>query len=189
MPSPTPDEAVAATREWLERAVIGLNLCPFAKAVHVRGRIRYVVSAATDTDALLADLERELQYLLGVSPDETDTTLLIHPQVLGRFADFTDFLDLVEVVVRMQGLSGTLQVAHFHPDYCFADAEPDDLGNYTNRSPYPILHLLREASVARAVAAFPEAASIYERNIAKLQRLGHEGWQALVLGPADEAGG
>ena len=187
MPSPAPDEAITATRKWLERAVIGLNLCPFAKAVHARDRVRYVVSEATDTDALLADLERELQHLLAVSPDETDTTLLIHPQVLGRFDEFVDFLDLVEIVVRMQGLSGILQVAHFHPDYCFADAEPDDLGNYTNRSPYPTLHLLREASVDRAVAAFPEAASIYERNIAKLQQLGREGCQALVLGPADKA--
>ena len=186
-PSPTPDEAIVATRKWLARAVVGLNLSPFAKAVQVRNRVRYVVSEATDTDALLADLERELQHLLAVSPGDTDTTLLIHPQVLGRFAEFVEFLDLVDIVVRMQGLSGILQVAHFHPDYCFADAEPDDLGNYTNRSPYPTLHLLREASVDRAVAPFPEAASIYERNITTLHRLGREGCQALVHGPATEA--
>ncbi|WP_301102099.1 DUF1415 domain-containing protein [Propionivibrio sp.] len=177
--SPSPDEAVAATRKWLERAVIGLNLCPFAKAVHVRKQVRYVLSEAGDSDTLLADLERELHYLAAVSPDETDTTLLIHPYVLGAFDDFTDFLDLVDVVVRTQGLAGTLQVAHFHPDYCFSDTEPGDLGNYTNRSPYPTLHLIREASLDRAVAAFPEAATIYERNIETLEGMGLAGWRAL----------
>jgi hypothetical protein len=178
-PSPTADEAVAATRQWLERAVIGLNLCPFAKAVHVKKQVRYAVSEATDSDALLLDLERELQHLAAVSPDETDTTLLIHPYVLGDFDDFTDFLDLVDVVVRTQGLAGILQVADFHPDYCFADAQADDIGNYTNRSPYPTLHLIREASLDRAVAAFPEAAAIYERNIETLERMGLDGWRAL----------
>ena len=176
---PTPDEAIAATRRWLERAVIGLNLCPFAKAVHVKKQVRYVVSAASDSDALLADLEQELQYLAKASPEETDTTLLIHPHALKRFDDFTDFLDLVDVAVRMQGLSGILQVADFHPDYCFSDAEADDLGNLTNRSPYPMLHLLREESLDRAVRAFPEAATIYERNIETMERLGLEGWRAL----------
>jgi hypothetical protein len=177
--SPTPDQAVAATRKWLERAVIGLNLCPFAKSVHVRNQVRFVLSEAADSDALLADLERELQYLAAVSPAETDTTLLIHPYVLGDFDDFTDFLDLVDVVVRTQGLSGNLQVANFHPDYCFADAEPGDLGNYSNRSPYPTLHLIRESSIDRAVAAFPEAATIFERNIETLERMGVDGWHAL----------
>jgi len=177
--SPTPDEAIAATRKWLERAVIGLNLCPFAKAVHVKKQVRYALSEATDSDALLVDLERELQYLAAASPDETDTTLLIHPYVLGDFGDFTDFIDLVEIVVRTQGLAGILQVANFHPDYCFADAEPGDLGNYTNRSPHPTLHLIREASLDRAVAAFPDAATIYERNIETLERIGLPGWHAL----------
>lgn len=170
--TPTTDGAIAATRKWLERAVIGLNLCPFAKAVHVKNQVRYVVSLATNSDALLADLEQELQYLAKASPEETDTTLLIHPHALQRFDEFTDFLDLVEVAVRMQGLSGILQVANFHPDYCFSDAEADDLGNLTNRSPYPTLHLLREASLDRAVRAFPEAATIYERNIETMERLG-----------------
>ena len=177
--APTADEAIAATRRWLERAVIGLNLCPFAKAVHVKNQVRYVVSEAADSDVLLADLERELQYLAKASPEETDTTLLIHPHALKRFDDFTDFLDLVDVAVRMQGLSGILQVANFHPDYCFADVEADDLGNLTNRSPYPTLHLLREESLDRAVRAFPEAATIYERNIDTMERLGREGWRAL----------
>jgi len=177
--SPTADEVIATTRNWLERAVIGLNLCPFAKGVHVKKQVRYVVSKATDSDALLADLELELQYLAQVSPEETDTTLLIHPHVLKDFDDFTDFLDLVDVVIRLQGFSGTLQVANFHPDYCFADAETEALGNFTNRSPYPTLHLIREASLDRAIRAFPEAATIYERNIETMERLGLEGWRAL----------
>lgn len=177
--SPTRDEAIALTRRWLERAVIGLNLCPFAKSVHVKQQVRYVVSDATDSDALLAELERELQYLAAVPPEETDTILLIHPYVLQDFDDFTDFLDLVDVVVRTQGLAGNLQVANFHPDYCFSDAEPDDIGNHTNRSPYPTLHLIREASIDRAVAAFPDASQIYERNIETLERMGIEGWKAL----------
>jgi hypothetical protein len=173
------DEIVAVTRTWLERAVIGLNLCPFAKGVHVKGQIRYVVSAAQNDTDLLDDLERELKFLAEAAPEEVDTTLLITPDVLIDFADFTDFLDLVEVVLRTQGLGGVLQVASFHPDYVFADAEADDIANHTNRAPYPTLHLIREASLARATAAFPDAADIYERNIETLRELGHEGWRAL----------
>ena len=188
--SPSHDEAIAATGRWLERAVIGLNLCPFAKSVQVKKQVRYVISDATDSDTLLTDLERELAYLTMVSPVETDTTLLIHPYVLNDFDDFTDFLDLVDVFVRTQGLAGTLQVANFHPDYCFSDAEPDDIGNHTNRSPYPTLHLIREASIDRAVAAFPDASKIYERNIETLERLGIEGWRALgVDAPKNPASG
>ena len=186
--SPNGDEAAAATHRWLERAVIGLNLCPFAKSVQVKKQVRYVVSDAADSDALLADLERELQYLAAIPPEETDTTLLIHPYVLTSFDDFTDFLDLVDVVVRTQGLAGTLQVANFHPDYCFADAEPDDIGNHSNRSPYPTLHLIREASIDRAVAAFPDAAQIYERNIETLERIGIEGWRALDVEAPKKSG-
>lgn len=172
-------EIIAATRKWLERAVIGLNLCPFAKAVHVKGQVRYAVSTAQNEDALLDDLERELKFLAENAPDDTDTTLLITPDVLAGFDDFANFLDLVEVVLRTQGLVGVLQVASFHPDYVFADAEPDDVANYTNRAPYPTLHLLREASLARATAAFPDAADIYGRNIETLNELGLEGWRAL----------
>ena len=173
------DEIIATTRKWLERAVIGLNLCPFAKSVHVKGQVRYVVSAAQTEEALLDDLERELKFLTETAPEDTDTTLLITPEVLTDFDAFADFLDLVEVVLRTQGLSGVLQVASFHPDYVFADAEPDDIANHTNRAPYPTLHLIREASLARATAAFPDAADIYERNIETLNKLGLEGWQAL----------
>jgi len=185
------DEIIAITRQWLERAVIGLNLCPFAKGVHVKGQIRYVVSAAQTENALLDDLERELKFLVETAPEDTDTTLLITPDVLTDFDDFTNFLDLVEVVLRTQGLVGVLQVASFHPDYVFADAEADDIANHTNRAPYPTLHLIREASLARATAAFPDAADIYERNIETLHKLGLEGWRALDVAapkkPGDES--
>jgi hypothetical protein len=176
------DEIIAATRKWLERAVIGLNLCPFAKGVHVKGQIRYVVSAAQTEDALLDDLERELKLLVETAPEDVDTTLLITPEVLTDFADFSNFLDLVEVVLRAQGLVGVLQVASFHPDYVFADTEADDIANHTNRAPYPTLHLIREASLARATAAFPDAAEIYQRNIETLRRMGLAGWRALDVG-------
>jgi hypothetical protein len=173
------DEIVAATRKWLERAVIGLNLCPFAKGVHVKGQVRYVVSTARTEEALLDDLERELKLLAETPPAEVDTTLLITPEVLVDFPAFASFLDLVEVVLRTNRLAGILQVASFHPDYVFADAEPDDVANHTNRAPYPTLHLLREASLARATAAFPDAADIYGRNIETLNKLGLDGWRAL----------
>jgi hypothetical protein len=175
-------EIVAATRTWLERAVIGLNLCPFAKSVHVKELVRYVVSEAKDTDALLDELERELKFLVDIAPEEVDMTLLMTPGVLTDFDDFTDFLDLVEVVLRTHGLVGTLQVASFHPDYVFAGEDADDIANCTNRSPYPTLHLIREASLARATAAFPDASEIYLRNIETMRALGLEGWQALGVG-------
>ncbi len=170
---------IAATRRWLERAVIGLNLCPFAKAVHVKGQIRYVVSAAQTSAALLDDFERELKFLTEAGPEDIDTSLLIMPDVLTVFADFTDFLDLAEVVLRINGLVGVLQVASFHPHYVFADGEVDDMANYTNRAPYPTLHLLREASLTKATAASPDAADIYERNIETMHGLGLAGWRAL----------
>ena len=166
--------------------MIGLNLCPFAKAVHVSGRVRYRVSAATTVDALLADLGDELNLLARTDADEIDTTLLIHPQVLGDFLDYNDFLDVADAALDALGLADVLQVASFHPQYQFADTEVDDIGNYTNRSPYPTLHLLRHASVDRAVQAFPDAAAIFDNNIATLRRLGHAGWQRLMSD--DEAG-
>lgn len=172
---------IAATRHWLEQAVIGLNLCPFAKGVHVKEQIRYVVSGAQSDTALLDDLERELQHLKDAAPELLDTTLLILPEVLADFDDFTAFLDLADVILRTHGLVGVLQIASFHPDYVFADAEPDDIANYTNRAPYPTLHLLREESLAKATAAFPDAADIYERNIETMERIGLAGWQALNI--------
>lgn len=181
------ERVVARTRAWIERAVIGLDLCPFAKAVHARERIRYVVSAATTPEALLQDLERELAHLASTPAEATDTTLLIHPEVLGDFLDYNDFLELADDSVERLGFAGVLQVATFHPQYQFADTAPDDITNCTNRSPYPTLHLLREASVDAAVAAFPQTDEIYLRNMQTLRRLGREGWQALDVGPeADE---
>ena len=173
---------VAATVDWLEKAVIGLNLCPFAKSVHVKKQIRYVLSGATTPAALLAELMDELQTLSDASPEEIDTTLLIHPDVLTDFLDYNEFLDVVDAAVEDMGLEGELQVASFHPDYQFADTEQDEISNYTNRSPYPTLHLIREASIARAVESFPDAAEIFEKNIETLEGLGHEGWNKLMAG-------
>jgi hypothetical protein len=175
----TPERIIAQTRSWLERAVIGLNLCPFAKAVHVKQQIRYVVSDATDEEGLLADLLFELQALADSDPEQIETTLLIHPYVLNDFLDYNDFLEVADAAVSELDLDGELQVASFHPDYQFADSHPSDIENFSNRAPYPTLHLLREESVAKAVAAFPDAAQIFDRNIETLRQLGHGGWRAL----------
>ncbi|TWG79234.1 hypothetical protein L602_000700000500 [Cupriavidus gilardii J11] len=185
---PDRDAIVAATRHWLTRAVIGLNLCPFAKSVHVKEQIRYVVSEATDTGALLAELEDELRLLADTDAARIDTTLLIVPRMLGDFDDYNDFLYFSDRLLQSLRLDGVLQIASFHPDYRFADADGDDIENYSNRSPYPILHLLREDSIARAVQAVPDAADIYERNQETLRRLGHQGWQRWMAGAADDDG-
>ena len=179
----TPDHAnfIAATRRWLEVAVIGLNLCPFAKAVHHHQQIRYQVSDAFDVAALRDDLERELLFLSESDPAITDTTLLIAPRILHDFMDYNDFLRVADRLVRKLDLEGTLQVASFHPLYQFAGSDADDIENCTNRSPYPMLHLLREASIERAVAVFPDAQTIVERNLATLRQLGYAGWQALGM--------
>jgi len=171
---------IAATRRWLERAVIGLNLCPFAKAVHVKQLIRYVVSTAQTPDALLDNLEQELALLSEADPERIDTTLLIVPQQFDEFLDFFFFLNEAEALLKRMQLEGVLQIASFHPKFEFAGNDADDIANYTNRSPYPTLHLLREASLDRAVAAFPDAADIYERNIETLEKLGHAGWDKLL---------
>jgi len=173
------EEVVAATRAWLERAVIGLNLCPFAKAVHVKNQIRYAVSAAQTPEDLLADLVAELRTLHAADPSEIDTTLLVHPRLLSDFLDYNDFLELAEAAVAGEGLEGEIQVASLHPQYQFAGTRPEDIENCSNRSPYPTLHLLREASIARAVAVFPDASQIFERNIETLRHLGHDGWRRL----------
>ena len=182
MHTPTPpDEVIALTKAWLEKAVIGLNLCPFAKAVYVKQQIRYVVSSARNTDALYEELSTELQHLHQSDPAEIDTTLLILPELLADFLDYNDFLDVADEAIEDLELDGEIQIASFHPDYQFADSEADDIENYTNRSPYPILHLLREASIERAVEAFPEAEEIYEKNMETLRKLGLEGWTNLQL--------
>jgi uncharacterized protein len=172
--------AIPATQHWLEQAVIGLNLCPFARAVHVKGQIRWVESTARDELGLLEDLVRELRFLAAAEPEAVETTLLIHPHALNDFLDYNDFLDISDAAIEDQGFSGVLQVASFHPKYRFEGTADDDVENLSNRSPYPMLHLLREDSIARAVAAFAGTEAIYERNIETLRRLGAVGWRKLM---------
>ena len=179
-------DPIGDTRRWLERAVIGLNLCPFAKAVVNKGQVRMVLSEARDEEALLAELGEELVRLRDTPAAEVDTTLIVHPQVLGDFLDYNDFLDTADALVEELGLEGVLQVASFHPRYQFADSGPDDIANFTNRSPWPTLHLLREDSVSRAVEAFPDPDAIVERNVETLQKLGHAGWRELLQGTDPE---
>jgi hypothetical protein len=175
----SPDDVIAATQVWLEKAVIGLNLCPFAKAVHIKQQIRYVVSQARTPEDLLKDLMAELETLAEASPEKIDTTLLIHPLVLGDFLDYNDFLDVADGAVEEKDLGGQIQIASFHPDYQFAGTDKDDIENFTNRAPFPMLHLLREESVDKAVAAFPEADTIYEKNMETMRQLGLDGWRRL----------
>jgi hypothetical protein len=180
------EQVLEGTQRWLERAVIGLNLCPFAKSVQVKGQVRTVVSAASTPEDLLAELEAELRHLAEVDSVQTDTTLLVHPFVLQDFLDFNDFLEPADALLDKLGLEGTLQIASFHPQFQFAGTRPDDIDNYTNRTPWPTLHLIREESIYRAVEAFPEAELIYERNIATLRELGLEGWQRLMATPPEK---
>ncbi len=174
-------QAIADTRRWVQRAVIGLNLCPFAKGVEVKEQVRYVVSHASGAKALLADLKRELLALQAADPALLDTTLLIAPDGFYEFLDFNDLLARADSLLADLDLDGVLQIASLHPRYQFADTEPDDIGNYTNRSPYPTLHLLREDSVDRAVAAFPNPEAIFETNMQTMQNLGTAGWDALEV--------
>ena len=175
-------EIVRATQRWVERAVIGLNLCPFARAPYVQQRVHFRVSRARDTEALLNDLHKEMAALQAADPWSRETTLLIHPDVLGDFLDCNDFLDAADARVRALGLEGELQIASFHPDYRFADSADDAIENCSNRSPYPTLHLLREASIASAVAAMADTGDIYRRNLETLRKLGVDGWNALMRG-------
>lgn len=175
------EEVIAATREWIEKAVIGLNLCPFAKSVYVKNQVRIVVSSARHIDGFLEDLDRELDHLAEVDPEVTDTTLLIHPTLFPDFLDFNDVHQIADEAVAEHELEGVIQIASFHPDYQFEGTEPDDITNYTNRAPFPTLHLIREESLDRAVEAFPEAEMIYERNMETLRKLGLAGWLALGL--------
>ncbi|MBQ0131354.1 MAG: DUF1415 domain-containing protein [Comamonas sp.] len=173
------DIVIADTVRWLEKAVIGLNLCPFAKSVHVKGQIHYVVSQASDAEGVALDLHRELEALAEISPEKRDTTLLILPHALQDFLDFNDFTELADDMVEELDLGGILQVASFHPLFQFEGTDVDDVTNCTNRAPYPILHLLREDSIDKAVEAFPEAEMIYERNMQVLGDMGIEGWLDL----------
>jgi hypothetical protein len=178
--------AIEKTRIWLERAVIGLNLCPFAKSVHVKGQIHYAVSHAQTEAELLKDLVVELKALLAQSPLVRDTTLLIAPDCLANFLDFNDFLAVADQALMDLELDGVLQIANLHPNYQFAGTTADDITNFTNRSPYPTLHLLREESIDRAVQAFPQAETIFERNMQTMEQLGPAGWAALALGYGGE---
>ena len=181
------DWIIAQTQAWISRAVIGLNLCPFAKAVMAHDQIRYVVCETTDEAALLHALGDELEHLARVEEQVTSTTLLVHPRVLADFGDFNQFLGEAEHMLARAGFEGIFQLASFHPDYQFAGTTADDVSNASNRSPYPILHLLRETSVERAVAAFPDAAAIYETNIETLRSLGSAGWRKLMQQCQDDA--
>ena len=179
----TDDDVLSQTRHWLEKAVIGLNLCPFAKAVYVKNQVRLVVSQARHADDLLEELDRELDLLAATPADQIDTTLLIHPTLFDDFLDFNDFLEVAENVLEEHDLEGVLQLASFHPRFQFEGTALDDLGNYSNRAPFATLHLLREESIDRAVLAFPEAEAIFEENIKTLEKLGRPGWLALGLHP------
>ena len=175
--------AIADTRRWLERAVIGLNLCPFAKGPHAKGQIHYAVSLGDSRAQLLVLLRSELQALADADPQQRETSLLVVPDQFADFLDFNDFLDEAEAELDALDLVGELQIASFHLQFQFAGTAAADISNATNRSPYPTLHLIREASIDRAVEAFPEADTIFEANIATLQRLGATGWAALEVGP------
>jgi hypothetical protein len=182
--APPPFEATVLhdMQRWLERAVIGLNLCPFAKSVHVRGQVHWAVSLARSSQALEDAVVRELDALVAASPSERDTTLLVVPSGMDDFLEFNLFVADAGRILKRMGLVGILQIASFHPDFQFANTAPDDIGNCTNRAPYPTLHLLRESSIARAVLAFPDAEMIYGNNIDTLERLGHAGWDKLCVG-------
>lgn len=186
MTTTTSDQTIIEhTRQWLEKAVIGLNLCPFAKAPYIKNRVRIVVSHAKHTDGFLEDLDRELLYLASVPTEEVETSLLIHPDLYDDFLKFNDILDFAEQAVLDNDLEGIIQIAPFHPQFQFAGTDPNDISNYTNRSPYPTLHLIREESISKAVEAIPDAAQIFERNIRVLEEMGHEGWQQLKLAPTE----
>jgi hypothetical protein len=174
---------VQDTLRWLERAVIGLNLCPFAKAVYVKGQVHCTVSQASNLEALRDDLLQALKDLVAHEPDERDTTLLIIQNLLQDFVDYNDFLNMADDCLLALDLEGEIQIASFHPQYQFAGTDEDDITNFTNRSPYPTLHLIREASIDRAVAAFPDAEDIFEANMATMNQLGLQGWQDLNVGP------
>jgi len=181
MPEPSQNlQVVEATRQWLEKVVIGLNLCPFAALPWRQGRVRFRVSDATGQPELAEDLADELLALENSDPAECETTLLIHPQVLGDFLDYNDFFDIADRLLEDMALDGTIQIASFHPDYQFADSQPDDPANCTNRSPYPMLHLLREASIEAAIANTPDPDAIFERNIKTMRELGMDGWKELL---------
>jgi hypothetical protein len=189
MPTHDPDHVIATTRAWIERAVIGLNLCPFAKPVFVNDLVRYAVSTAGTEDELLRDLRFELEHLAATPPGDVETTLLIHPRAFADFFEFNDFLSAADALVEALGYTGVLQIASFHPRYQFAGCAADDVTNATNRSPYPTLHLLREDSIERALTNFPSPDAIYRNNLVTLTKLGVDGWNRLRAQFTNDAAG
>jgi hypothetical protein len=175
----TEKQIIAYTSAWVEQVVIGLNLCPFAKPVHTKGQIDYFLSHARDETTLAADLRLAMQRLIASTPDSMDTCLLIHPWVLSDFFDYNNFLNIADEILDELELIGVLQIASFHPHYQFAGTTEDDVTNCTNRSPFPMLHLLREESLDKATAALPDANVIVDRNLNTMITLGHEGWNRL----------
>lgn len=175
----TEKQIIALTSAWVEHVVIGLNLCPFAKPVHTKGQIHYSVSHARDENSLAADLRLSMQNLIATTPDKIDTYLLIHPWVLTDFIDYNNFLDIADEILDELDLIGVLQIASFHPNYQFAGTTADDVTNCTNRSPFPMLHLLREESLDKATIALPDPDVIVNRNLETMTSLGHEGWNKL----------
>jgi hypothetical protein len=171
--APVNDQVVVEhTRRWISSFVIGLGLCPFARPVFDAGRILYAISHSRDENALSNDLASELHLLRASPSTQIETTLLIHPHVLGNFLDYNDFLGVVDQLLEELRLRGIIQVASFHPHYRFTGTEPNAAENYTNRSPYPMLHLLRETSVSQV--ASDEVLKIPRRNIETMRNLGQE---------------
>jgi hypothetical protein len=175
------EEAIAKTVLWIERVVIGLNLCPFAKAIHAKNQIRYEVSNACESRTLLADLKRELSLLVETAPNQIESTFLILSDGLSEFTQYNHFLDLCTLLLEEMQLDGVIQIASFHPHYQFENTNHDDVTNYTNRSPFPMLHLLREESVTRAIEAFPDSNNIYDRNIATMRSIGKTKMDAFLV--------
>ena len=170
---------IQVTQAWLQHAVIGLNLCPFAKSVYVKNQIEYQVSTASDENILLDELKLALIKLIETPASTIDTSLLIHPYVLHDFLDYNDFLYQADDLLHDLKLDGVLQIASFHPDFQFADENKEDMSHCTNRSPYPMLHLLREDSLDQAISAKPEWEEIVANNIATMNNLGQKGWEEL----------
>src|SRR6056297_2265530 len=171
-------EIISATRKWVEDVVVGYNLCPFAKRELVRNRVRFVVSEAKTEDELLQALHSELQRL--EDEPEIETTLLIHPGVLQDFGPYNEFLDAADGLLAYLDMEGVYQIASFHPDYQFAETEPDAAENYTNRSPFPMLHLLREASLEAAIDSYPDVDGIPEKNIELMNELGSDKMRSIL---------
>jgi hypothetical protein len=170
--------AIEQTQQWIEKIVVGLNFCPFAKRELRKNAVRFVLNESGDTQDTLEQLIAECEFL--DAHPETETTLLILPNGFDDFLHYLDLTELAEDLLAEQGYEGVYQVASFHPEYCFADADADDAANYTNRSPFPMLHLLREASLDIAIDSFPDIDSIPETNMQKARSLGAEFFKAIL---------